>query len=126
RLPGAQRTRQGVQPLRVERAQEPPEGSAQVAVVVQAGALDEAREMRVLLQVVENAVEGRFHGGPLEPTELARRAALAAFRHERDERRGAAGQDRLVERALVPEVVVQAALVLDSRLRGYLPHGNAG
>src|SRR5205807_564577 len=44
RLPGAPRAGQDGEPLRIERSQEAREGAPQVAVVVEAGALDETRE----------------------------------------------------------------------------------
>src|SRR5438132_1050699 len=83
------------------------------------GALDEAREMRVLFEVVEDPVEDRFHHRGLEPAALARGSAPAALRDQRDDRRDAAREDRLVQRSLVAEMMVEAGLVLEPGLRGY-------
>src|SRR5437879_5287649 len=123
RLP---RPGQDGEPLRVERCQETPERVAEIAVVVEAGALDQAREVRMLLQIVEDAVEDGLHHRQLEAPALAPGPALAALRDQRDDRRDAPGKDRLVQRPFVAEVMVEARLVLEPRLRGYLPHGNAG
>src|SRR5437867_1655483 len=123
RLP---RAGQDGESLRVQRSQETPERVPQVAVVVQAGALDEAREVRMLLQIVEDAVEDGLHHRRLEAPALAPGRALAALRDQRDDRRDAAGEDRLVQCPFVAEVMVQARLVLEPRLRGDLPHRYAG
>src|SRR5207244_7012681 len=123
RLP---RPGQDGEPLRVERPQEAPEGVAEIAVVVEAGALDQAREVRMLLQIVEEAVEDGVHHRQLEAPALAPGPALAALRDQRDDRRDAPGKDRLVQRPLVAEVMVEARLVLEPRLRGDLPHRYAG
>src|SRR5947207_11004818 len=114
------------EPLRIERSQEAREGAPQVAVVVEAGALDETREVRMLLQIVEHAVQDGLHHRRLEAAALAPGPALAALRDQRDDRRDAPGEDRLVQRPLVAEVMVEARLVLEPRLRGYLPHRYAG
>src|SRR6266404_3722079 len=123
RLP---RPGQDGEPLRVQRPQEAPEGVAEIAVVVEAGALDQAREVRMLFQILEDAVEDGLHHRQLEAPALAPGPALAALRDQRDDRRDAPGKDRLVQRPFVPEVMVETRLVLEPRLRGYLPHGNAG
>src|SRR3989449_9651413 len=123
RLP---RPGQDGEPLRVERRQETPEGVAEIAVVVEAGALDQTREVRMVLQIVEDAVEDGLHHRQLEAPALAPGPALAALRDQRDDRPDAPGEDRLVQRPFVAEVMVEARLVLEPRLRGYLPHGNAG
>src|SRR6266403_3952564 len=80
----------------------------------------------MLLQIVEDAVEDGLHHRRLEAPALAPRPALAALRYQRDDRRDAPGKDRLVQRPFVAEVMIEARLVLEPRLRGYLPHGNAG
>src|SRR5438552_4000490 len=126
RLPGAPRAGQDGEPLRIERSQEAREGAPQVAVVVEAGALDETREVRMLLQIVEHAVQDGLHHRRLEAAALAPGPALAALRDQRDDRRDAPGEDRLVQRPLVAEVMVEARLVLEPRLGGYLPHRYAG
>src|SRR5437773_428271 len=126
RLPGAPRAGQDGEPLRVERSQEAREGAPLVAVVVEAGALDETREVRMLLQIVEHAVQDGLHHRRLEAAALAPGPALAALRDQRDDRRDAPGEDRLVQRPLVAEVMVEARLVLEPRLGGYLPHRYAG
>src|SRR5437016_4569716 len=123
RLP---RPGQDGEPLRVQRCQETPERVAEIAVVVEAGALDQAREVRMLLQIVEEAVEDGVHHRRLEAAALAPGPALAALRDQRDDRRDAPGEDRLVQRPLVAEVMVEARLVLEPRLGGYLPHRYAG
>src|SRR5438552_745780 len=53
-------------------------------------------------------------------------AEQAARRPETEERRDGPGEHRLVQRPLVAEVMVEARLVLEPRLRGYLPHRYAG
>src|SRR5438034_1399917 len=106
--------------------QETPERVAEIAVVVEAGALDQAREVRMLLQIVEEAVEDGVHHRRLEAPALAPRPALAALRDQRDDRRDAPREHRLVQRPLVAKVMVQARLVLEPRLRGDLPHRYAG
>src|SRR5947207_4616966 len=123
RLP---RPGQDGEPLRVERSQETPEAAPQVAVVVEAGALDETREVRMLLQIVEDAVQDGLHHRRLEAAALAPGPALAALRDQRDDRRDASREHRLVQRPLVAEVMVEARLVLEPRLGGYLPHRYAG
>src|SRR5881392_879042 len=126
RLPGAPRAGQDGEPLRIERSQEAREGAPQVAVVVEAGALDETREVRMLLQIVEHAVQDGLHHRRLEAAALAPGPALAALRDQRDDRRDAPREHRLVQRPLVAKVMVQARLVLEPRLRGDLPHRYAG
>src|SRR5882672_34675 len=121
RLP---RPGQDGEPLRVERCQETPERVAEIAVVVEAGALDQAREVRMLLQIVEDAVEDGLHHRRLEAP--APRPALAALRDQRDDRRDAPREHRFVQRPLVAEVMVEARLVLEPRLGGYFPHRYAG
>src|SRR5437867_339886 len=123
RLP---RPGQDGEPLRVQRCQETPERVAEIAVVVEAGALDETREVRMLLQIVEEAVEDGVHHRQLEAPALAPRPALAALRDQRDDRRDAPREHLLVQRPLVAEVMVEARLVLEPRLRGDLPHRYAG
>src|SRR5438034_7425731 len=123
RLP---RPGQDGEPLRVQRCQETPERVAEIAGVVEAGALDQAREVRMLLQIVEEAVEDGVHHRRLEAPALAPGPALAALRDQRNDRRDAPGEDRLVQRPFVAEVMVEARLVLEPRLRGDLPHRYAG
>src|SRR3989441_4973022 len=123
RLP---RPGQDGEPLRVERPQETPERVAEIAVVVETGALDQAREVRMLFQIVEEAVEDGVHHRRLEAPALAPGPALAALRDQRNDRRDAQGEDRLVQRPFVAEVMVEARLVLEPRLGGYFPHRYAG
>src|SRR5882724_8502044 len=123
RLP---RPGQDGEPLRVERPQETPERVAEIAVVVETGALDQAREVRMLFQIVEEAVEDGVHHRRLEAPALAPGSALAALRDQRDDRRDAPREHRLVQRPLVAEVMVEARLVLEPRLGGYFPHRYAG
>src|SRR2546425_3468417 len=75
RLP---RPGQDGEPLRVQRCQETPERVAEIAVVVEAGALDQAQEGRMLLQMVEEAVADGVDSRELQAPALAPRPALAA------------------------------------------------
>src|SRR5437870_5541482 len=119
RLPGSDRALEQTEAVRVERPEERPDGGAERAAVVQPGALDQAGQVRVLGQVVEQAVDVPLDLGRVEPP-------AAALLHQRDDRRDATRERRLVEGALVREVVVEARLVAEPHLRRDLAHGDAG
>ena len=98
------------------------EHAAEVATVVQAGALDEPGQVRMEGEMLDRAVEeGLQHhvGASVSPQP-------AALGDEGEDRRQAPLEHRLVERAFVPEMVVEARLVLEARPRRDLPHRDAG
>src|SRR2546422_8207621 len=73
-------------------------------------------------EMLDRAVEERLQhhvGASVSPQS-------AALGDEREDRRQAPLEHRLVERALVPEMVVEARLVLEARPRRDLPHPYAG
>src|SRR5204863_4865524 len=78
-VPRAEGAGEHAETLRPERTEEPADRRAEVTAVVEAGALDQARQVRVLLEVVDDAVEDRRDHAPVEAPRLARRPALAAL-----------------------------------------------
>src|SRR5262249_15018260 len=103
-LPRAAALGEHAHPLLVERLQQPGEGAREIATILQDGALDQAREVRVLREIDHEAIDERL-AVSLQP---GRRRGL---RQEAEDGLDAAREDRLVERALVTEVVVEARLV---------------
>jgi hypothetical protein len=100
---------------------------AHVTAVIERGALNQTRQVRVLGEVIEEAIQDRIDNAALcRRAGPGRRRRPAALGEQRNYGLQAARQHRFVKGALVAEVMIQARLILEAGIECDPAHGHAG